>query len=1077
MKLLLIFLFLFSCAQKEEDSFDSDLKYNLIGSINFGNVRIGEYRYAELEISNNTNKTKQIQISEILTPFFIEENLCGSEISHDEKCRIKFKFEPSSNFTQSQVVNVNSYTFELSGKGLAQGEFSLNDNSWEIDDVVAGSAIVKSFIITNLGDIALDRPVLTEGDAIISNTNCEEKIPALSSCSIELTSQKTIVGNYNEIFKLKGVGSQEILINFTTNIIPSTPSGLITFKENIESVIANSADIKTIEIDQVSDEYGNIITDGYNVDSSAINLSIISSTNTPLISGSASFTIRSTSVIGNSQFFVTIGDASGIMNIYSSSGPSVGTINAKTFNNTLKADGFSSVIIETLPLVNSAGLVVDDGTEVFFEIVGSGTLSNSMSPTIAGVARTRVTSENIAETITLNILSNPIYNNLDEIIGYGSTGRVQIIFIPVDNLSQFNLLSDRDGIYFEKGTSFYIDEANITSETIRDEYNNPVGSGRTVSISLNNGLHSDLNTNSFDLITDSNSQISFPIKGISQRGFIEIQAISNNITSNLNVFATSEASLSFTSANNPLSLYHTFDNYNFNVNNLNPYNSIWKDHQEDFSSFLLRDSEYFGKKRFSYPTSDIFYNFFDFVDECIIPVKNYFFLAPCTKQVINNQALEYREEGLYKIEVHENNVSYDTNVEFPFYGDDILYNFFLGSSSIYDYTNDRIIKFGGLMLDDFGDFYSNFQSVNYLQASLFVFLPTQVGSVSYPYPIIPSISHGETSYIFGGANIDSSPVFEFGNSLYKFENGSFSEITISELALKPSARILSGMYQKENKLLLVGGVDINGNSLSDFWEYDLDLNQWTLICDSCFNITLSDPLININDIIANPTQDKVKDFVNLEKIQIIYDEIKESIFISKSNSSNVYKYNSVTNLFEEEYDFNIRTIFSGEKVYYNKQRKNYINFDNRTQGGGDSKVKFFEMNNSEIEYYLVKIQSDANAKNYAQRITPKISAWNQTIFDQNGQNIERYGVSSYIFNHTSNTWEFIDSNNHPVKNDIVNTTYDMSKDFESNVSDYFSNTGEIFILIKPDNVGELNGQSYNFSSELLINYLEINGIF
>ena len=1089
---------MFSCSEEKKDGSSSSgaLAVTAVGFQNFGKVVIGQSKLAGLKLVNSSSSAIDITLSGLGDPFFFHrvEGDCNLlSIKANGSCNIIFKFTPTDTNQISRSIGVNSQAYSFSGKGLASGEISIVDNTWNASTFEAGAIIEHTFEFTNTGDSPLSEIYSNTDSFLVKSHNCGERIEPGESCSFILTAQKSIAQSYSELVQIYAPESASFYdINFVGNVTPSTPFGNIAITCLKTKLIANNTDTTSCTTAPIQDNFGNVVEDGYTVSMNVINLFAVGVTTQPTIGGQVTFNVRATDTIASSTIVLNSVNASGFASIDLTSGPPSGAINFQTFNNSLFANGTSAVTVKTVNLTNASGVLISNGEEIHASVSGPATIGSSVLYSFQGQVQIEVFSTTISGPVTVTLNADPIFDGGGAIIGYNSTGSFVVNFVPVPEAGNFTITPSHNEIYFLKNGSGYTDETTITIGPVLNIFGTPIGSGYNVEVSLSNGVHANTNSVGFTLVTDSNSQASFPIKGDGIRGEAEITAIVNGLGQVAQIATVGDYISSFhqNDLQNKLELNYSFADSRFTNTDYLPFWNGWIQNRDNIDAIQTQDNEYYGYRRASGLWKDIGVNARHYVWDCMMPVKNYVISTACADKRISGGGYIYNYFYPYLM-IFDNinspltiggNIGQFPNHASGFGGDVInpisLYNetlnmsFQFGGSSVY--TNDDITYF----------LKKNIDVVNYSQLSLFAYMPISSGSFTDDmlFPMFASHStKDEVVYFFGGLSEDGTTVTT-GNELQEFKDGDLLTVSVANGPFgRPSGRYQNGVYfdKVENRVYIIGGINIVDLIVDDIWFVDLDevTPYWDRVCSSC---GLPDDYIkktiDIQNLVVTGTvnKDDILDLDNIKPWKAQYLYSLKKIIMNKYRSSNVLELDISTGSTSITTHDLMLELAGVDDTLYHSTIDRFYKQKVTVDGSLTARYSYYDSDLGTTQMYMARVDLGPNAKDHALQIKPSISAWseNKTYFTV------EYGAQAYVHNYNTNEWELMGSNTITTKSSVETAGYNITQDL-TNPRDYVHPSGHIYLLIKPaQEIGYQNTPApQSGESELIINHISVEGVY
>ncbi len=1103
--ILILFFSLSACNNSEEESGSGYVRGVIAGISNFGKVPLGDYRISGVKFENHTSSSLNLSLSSLVAPFSYDGyagDCNGPSVAPGKNCIVKIRFSPVVAGEYFQSVTINGKSFSFSGKGLTPGQLSLGASTWSAGTFAAGDLVTTTVSATNIGDTLISTPlVATPTFSIVSHTCGLEILPG-ENCSITIGAQKTGAQSYNQMIQLYTAEmTSYVEVNFVGNVTPGDPAGTINIVCDKLELIADNADTTTCSIGPVRDDFGNVVVDGVAISASANDLYLDGPTLSNTASGMTSFTVRSSAAIGNGRLIVSSNLASGFIDIPLVSGPPVGTITAKTYQTQIRADGISTVTIETNPMVNGSGITITDGTPLEAVLDASGTIETTQLFSVNGSLRVTVKASTIAETTNLTIRANPTYDMANNITGYQASGTFPITFTPLPTVGNFDISCDRDEIYFETTGSGFPDQTVCNVEDIRDTNSNLVGAGVDVDIALINGVHGVTGQNAFTLTTDSSSSVQFLLEGNSVRDFITIDATINGEYNSHQVFAVGEqVAMQYDNSANQIEMDYSFADVGFDpATDLAPASSKWMDYRESISAIRSQgDSEYFGLKRYAGGFQDSGALLRHLIWDCFVGVRDYVILAPCNEKKKDGLDFNYAPYYAHKIRV-EDEASAVINANIPTLpgesaglGENVL-----GPISLYDKTNNEIHMIGGIVPTEEGpDQYSvddTISSMTFGMVTIFAHMPVGMGSYTddIQYPVMASHSKGvDKAYIFGGARVILAPSrgLELGNTLQVFEQGELQTLSVNPDPSfgTPSQRFLNGAYFDEelNNFYVVGGTNLVGDFLDDVWKVDLSNLplEWERVCNLCgLPDILNRDVLTMELAIQNTSLSFLEYmgvFESMRPYFIWKNKTSSKWFIGAYRNPTVKEINLETGAGQDPVSSSMQYLSNSDIIYHHKGIDRLYRYKVNTEGVIDSSVEYWDMEAGQSIYYKATIQLDVPARDHALSLTPVISAHSINKTFKTSETVE-YGASAYIYNFNNLEWELIGSNMSNSVASLDNSGFNITATYTGNARDYIGSDGKVEILIRPtQEIGnQAGGELGEGEAWLRINHIQLEGVY
>lgn len=1100
--LLFTILFLIGCNPKKENSTEARVSVSGAGSTNFGKVNIGEYRVAGIAIKNPTSESISYTVSGIAAPFTIDGVSGGCtlvSINPNSDCIIKIRYTPVSAVESFITVSVLGTQVQFRGKGLQQGALQLGVTSWNAGIFKAGEARTTTIPITNIGDTQLSPPQVATPGFSIAAQNCGTEIAPGESCSMVISVQKALAQQYSEIVQFYTVESSTFYdLNFLAEVIPGDPSGTIEFQTGATEIIADNSSTMVITTKPIRDVFGNIVSDGVAVVGTPVNLSVVGSTSQQTLNGVVSFTVRATAFTGTSRLVLSSNLASGVYNLASVSGPPFGTITAKPFNPNVRANGLATLTIETNPLISASGNIVSDGTQVEAFLIGPGTIITTERVTVGGVLRIQIKSSTTATTTKLVLRANPIYSGAT-ITGYQAYGEFDINFIPMDEIGNFDITCNHPAIYYLKNGSGRVDETTCQVVNIRDEFNNPVGSGYAASIALTNGKHSITNMDIFTMTTDALSAVSFPIKGSGVRDYITLDVTINGKSKSHTVFARGDSEILHNKGTtNKIALFSQRASSKFTTNSLKPnVANNWKEVETDYYGIRSLDNSYFGFKKAFGQWREITGPQRHLIWDCLIPVDSYLGTPPCEEKKLLGSGYEYKSYSIHEIKTERTpETLINPNIQYLPSSSSAFDANILGPISAFDKTRNRYHIFGGVVPVEVTvgaatkyTFAGNTDAIAYGDVSLMAFAPFL--STSYTadilFPVAPSYyRYKDDIYIFGGLK-KQMPSVVAGDKLQIFKDGDLTTITVGDGAAgSPVGRYQNGVYYDHDTttLYVFGGRNANGDFLDEIWKTNLSeaSKTWTKICNLCgLPDTTSDNMPMIVGLLTTPVDYGVWQsiFEPMRPPVVVKDSVNGRTYFTAPYSSVMGRIRLDTGTFDADDvpDEFLEFRNYGHLVQHFRIDRFYRH-DIVQSGTTNTKLYYKDGDKGQMVYYKAEIKVDNEARLFAEEIRPVVSAYSFNRTTRGASNADGYGASVYLFDYSTDLWVYIGESTASSPGLIASDAYSV-KPLILNPSRYISSDNKVHVLIKPKHdIGYQIGTSPDPGlNEFYINLIKLEGVF
>jgi len=345
----------------------------------------------------------------------------------------------------------------------------------------------------------------------------------------------------------------------TIEYIPNYPYGTYTLQATPNSLTADGSGTVTVTGPAVTDQYGNIITDT-NTPYNLFNVTVPGFTiNTPdadvmqghqikpQADGTLIINLQAGTVAQTTQFSLEsvsqagtppVPTASGYISITLVPGAPANTIILSATDDTLIAKSTQTTLITSQPITDQYNNIVSDGTLITVSIAGHGSIISTdedadqtngiQRVTNAGIITFQVSAQNAsvgdgsvtAQSITGSANGNLTIHFLPDL----PTGTITLTPLPAE------LTAD--------GTSVSV----ISSDIIRDQYDNSVGSGVTVRISTTTGMvragsQSSWSSGPIDVPTLTDGSVQFELQStlIVEQAQVSVQTLTGSAEGGCNV--------------------------------------------------------------------------------------------------------------------------------------------------------------------------------------------------------------------------------------------------------------------------------------------------------------------------------------------------------------------------------------------------------------------------------------------------------------------------------------------------------------------------------------------------------------
>jgi hypothetical protein len=1105
-------LILSSCKSKTAAPPEGVVEVVGIGSVNFGRVALGEYRIAAVKVTNNTKTIQSVTYPSPVSPFsvYIPSSTCTSSLASGSSCLIAISFSPLARLSYNTDITVSGKSVSFQGQGVITGALSAVPNSWNINNT-AGQSVTQTFTIYNGGDSSIPFPsIINMNNVSISRSMCDVALSPGSSCDIDITFLKTTSGSQSNLLTLFSNADISTNIAVTSNISPSTAEGVITFQNAPVSMTANGTDIATINA-IVLDSFSNIVADGTVVSLTGSNINFPDGASSTVIGGRISFRVQTTITKTATSVSASVANAFGQLIIPMASGTAVGVITTQNFNNTLLANGLSSVTVTTNPLHDIDGNVVDDGQRVYFSLTGAGSLKQSSAFIYNGRVSVDVVAPVSVGTANLIISSAPIYSG-QVITGYGAqSAPIPFSYTAGFPSGTFAVSCSNASIYYNTSVDAFlstVDRTLCTAGPFSDVNANLVGAGYPASISILNGYRCSDSSVGFSTVTDTASTVTFTLCGNNSRGAIQVTATAGGTSVTHSIFAASSFVKKYEPYNNNYSLYRGYGPSIFSASNVSikppsETGSRVQLYSGDLGALVNNDTDHLGSVTYSAPAKTLTYNFPRLLGtDCLQNVGPMVQILPCFYFLYSNSRAVYDwgNSGVYNIGYDGalgilNNTAINTQLGSAT-GHGSYHNIF--SNQFYNPSSDTYITMGGLEYSATSPYST---SVNSILSQIIYPLSfkTSFDVMTYrqdasglPYMMsIYSTPSGKT-YLFGGVNIDGT----LSNGVYSITRDITQPLGVSLTSINmiadpiygsPVGLVSAGLYMDETTNFAyviggrkrVGGVWTNNDQI---WKFDTSLNApvWSRVSNnSGLPITsvtnwASTALFPLTVSVSTPTTfDNLTTYANHFKIR------KDTngdliLFVESGSLYNINLTNGTTALIT---DTNGMAYFNGSSMFtINPLTGRKFSFTRGSKTAMDSSVKFFETPRGNKAYFMSKFTLDTNSHFSALRLNIKVSGF---AWAKDAGGVEDYGLNSYIYNFATGLWENLGTTI-SATNAYLSYGATQSYTINTNTTNYVDINESVYILhtskgapgcymdISCINDGESNVQ---------LNYIELSGEF
>lgn len=577
-----IFL-LSSCAKEVEESSQEIFEVSVEATISdFGGVILGSDKSTSIKVTNNSQEILDINLT-IPQPFLlssVSQACLGRKLAIGQSCIVSIKFEPIVEGEFFLDLTFGDKILNFKGVGLKNGFLIVDSSVWDIGTSVAGTTKTKNITITNLGDLSITSPEFIMPSYIQVGLNrCGAFIASKQSCKVNLEARLTEAGTNSGQITIQSIDGGFVNIDYVSTVEPSSASGLISF-ENTPFKMDSEGEEFLFKTKEIKDSFGNKVSEGTRI-FLTVNSNLLSLDGNSFDTdseGKISFRIRTRTIKGEAIISLVSEQASGYLSFPITAGDAFGTISIKSFINNIPANGQTQTIITTEVIYDQYNNIIEDGTEVIFEVVGDASVSAGNNPkikktiSIGGTAFVRVTAGTTASDIQLKVYSGEILNEFNEIVGYKANGTSVVSLVSGPAYGQFNMVSGVNSIYSNNNPPEGIDiptQTGVNLGPIVDEFGNIVAENSPIQISISNGFNVSgvVPENNSVIYTDSFGRSSFLLVGANQRGNIKIDATIAGASSSLDVWSYEKSRVKYETSQNQVdfNFLHSSAQYNPNV--------------------------------------------------------------------------------------------------------------------------------------------------------------------------------------------------------------------------------------------------------------------------------------------------------------------------------------------------------------------------------------------------------------------------------------------------------------------------------------------------------------------------------
>tara|TARA_Y100000034_G_scaffold136824_1_gene216115 strand:- start:15766 stop:19065 length:3300 start_codon:yes stop_codon:yes gene_type:complete len=1091
-----IFLSILGCQKDSENEIVlTGIEFQSIGTVNFGGVLLGETRNAAIKMINHgPDRLEDIKTKMQLSAPFSAVSFSGTcndgFLVAEDSCIISIRFAPTLAGEFSQEINIDGFKTSTSGKGLLDGFMTLDITNINLGSIVAGDSFRQNIIISNEGDLIIDAPSFDLPSGVVLGLNtCESFISPKKSCEVALDIRILNSGIYNKSVKLNS-GGNNTQIDISASVSPDDPDGVISFVSTPTSLAADGTTRSTIQTREIRDSYGNIVEDGSVVTVSGTNLKFPNGRTFSTVNGIVSFEVESTTSRGVSTVSVLSGQAAGFFSFLLTAGEPYGAFSLEfNYVNQIIANGVSQTVFRFHNIRDQFDNTVEDGTKIYFNLVGNGTLSSNEVLVSIGKAELILTAPTVKGSSTLEVRAGPIRDGNNTIIGWEASSDYNIEFLAGQAYGNINLVSDKESIRAIN------DIATITIGPVVDQFGN-TKSNHSLNVSVDNGISLSGNT-----VTTNNSGIAtLTLEGDNERGNINVSISSEGASGSIDIWAVKQTSINV--GNN--SYTKLFSRYNETLQKPLP-SAPWKEETEGLSLLSFADGSTLGRlNQVGGPfVSEIELPYF--LWDCMIQSNQTIYFSPClkvTRQSIppNDLMLESSPPMTYSFsndllfedipshEYHEGHggfVSEDVSLKMP--------------SLFYIERSDTLGYIGGYnSLDDgFGSYFYSPSDIFSVWRNLGkTFLRMEDSNTErtlgdFPNPSLDrnfSNSNEYKVYSFGGFDNSFSPGY-FQDSFLEYDssNNTWNYLSFSEDSSldedeesSPSARHQNGIVylEKYNKAYIAGGLgrDPENEQLKifkDIWAADFEDSKWERICLDCgfsFSSYLNIDSFNASnnnldfESLKNPIMIWHKDY---QQVNILWPEDISSNFSLDPSTD------SLSNISQD----GLRSLAGARQIIYNDDLGRVYAYNRNTIGANDSTLSYWDMDTGYKRYFRIQYELGEGVRQYGENIRIKSKAYSKSYTEKDETTVN--GVNIYIYNLITGNWDLLGSNTSGNETEADSDRIERNYSRNDGLENYVREDGRVEFLIEGrGNPGQDAGPPFsNGNYELRIDYFGIDGIF
>lgn len=896
---LLSLLLLFSCAKEETAPVVPKTGVELValGPLNFGGVLVGESRDAAVRVINHGPDAVSLDLaSSLRNPFSVisVSSPCQTGIlPADKSCVMSVRFQPTVSGEWSQSINVAGGTISTSGKGLIGGLLTINEDSWDLGTFVAGREFSKTYTFKNEGDFSISAPnvELIDGTRVGLRT-CGAFIQPGNECTIEIIAQKIIAGTTDEFISFNSGDGGNLKLQVLAHVLPADPASIIELDHPPAQMVANGSDTRLITTLQIKDRYNNVVADGTNVSVNTNNIINLGAAVLPTMNGIVSFQVQSTTVRGDSTISLISGEASGFLRLRSVAGPPHGTIEVETYIQELVATGGTQLVLKTKTLRDSHHNIVENGTPIYFFLVGDGTLNVATATTLLGKAQVILTSPTTTGSAIVQIRGG-LTSGAGGIASYSANGDFPVTYIPGPPTGNIPIVADIGGVYAEENPVLATGspiQSNITLGPVLDAQGNIVRENTDVSILMTNGQNLSVagSANPANFSTNASGMITFTVAGVGTRGKIKIEATSGSATGEHSIWAFYDSNIFYDPVSENMKGYLKYYSDSANPSPTGNWGKI-----QTLTEVTTQDSATLNYVKTSKSTPTLFASGLpNFAWECFFSKREYVYTFPCERMpdlTESHTSVYYRDVLPQKFNGTISNGSataIDLGLSRPTVSGayNVSHNTYLGHPGMgYNPKLDKGIIYGGGSWEDYTSsslIYKQYRSSSIPSTSS---LQTVLSDFSTPYDIniVNILSSDGTSgdhppelasmvmtpvddriYSFGGVNLLGTGTSSNALHYFNFNTDRWTALApladpditqsrnpnLTDDTGMPTGRYQHGMsYIPELKsLFILGGTEKNEQTqawvrTNDIWKLDFSILDdpaksetdlvWGRICD------------------------------------------------------------------------------------------------------------------------------------------------------------------------------------------------------------------------------------------------------